>query len=115
MRGKIISSNAATKRARHAPAADTAAVVTLTAIADERHIIKQIDVSYRGGVPTGAGITVAVGGTTVYAIDLPLAQETYQLFFPEGIFGDLNAEVVVTATDPGTATSCAAILNVFYQ
>lgn len=104
--------------ARHAPAADTAAVVTLAAPgADKRHVIRQIDVSYRGGTPTGAGVTIAIGGTTFWAVDLPFVADVYSFYFPWGVYDpdNVNQEVVVTATDPGAATSAAAILNVGYE
>lgn len=112
------SLHAITKRASHYPAVDTAAVVTLAAIPEERHVIKQIDVSYRGGVPVAAGIVVTIGGTTVYELDLPLAQDCYQLYFPDGLFDadadSLNQVVVVTATDPGEAATRIK-LTVFYK
>lgn len=109
------------KNKRNAPSADTVAVVTLTAIADERHVIRKITCSYRGGTPTGAGLTVTIGGTTVWGVDLPLVdnERPYDIDFPFGLYDSsdagVNSEVVVTATDPGTATSCSATLNVQYE
>jgi len=101
------------------PAADTVAVVTIAAVADQRHVIRKITCTYIGAAPTAAGITVAIGGSTVWLIDLPLLdnQLPYDFDFPFGLYDkdNLNQAVVVTATDPGAATGCSASVNVQYE
>jgi hypothetical protein len=119
-----LKNDAKTIHATDVPAADTAAVVNVNADVTQCWSVKKISGSYRGGTPTGAGVTVAIGGVTVWQISLPLANNTtFDFDFPDGLYNvvlpagnaPLNEALVVTATDPGAATSCAAILNVSYQ
>jgi hypothetical protein len=55
----------------HAPAANTAAVVTYAAIAGLRHVVTGIAWSYVGGTPTGGNIKIEdVAGTVVFSLDI---------------------------------------------
>lgn len=54
----------------HAPAADTAAVITLTGVAGSRHVIDVIHASY-SATPTGGGITIVSGVDTILSVDIP--------------------------------------------
>jgi hypothetical protein len=103
------------KISQHLPAADTAAVVTLAAVAGKRNIITAIHCSYIG-TPTVAGITVSGlndDGAMVYQVDFPLAAGEHQLNFDNGLIGKVNGAVVVTLADPAAAGSTAK-LNVFH-
>jgi hypothetical protein len=108
----------AIKLARHAPAADAAAVVTIAAVANNRHVIRQIDCSYSGGavVPVVATLTVAIAGATVWEVLLPKVLDVYSFYFPYGLYDadSLNQAIVVTLADPGQAGTTGT-LNVFYE
>lgn len=56
----------------HVPAAATAAVVTLAAVAGKRHHLARIVASY-SATPTGGRLTVAFGASTVLDVDVPAA------------------------------------------
>jgi hypothetical protein len=95
-----------------APAADTAAAVTLAAVAGQRHVISKIDVSYIGTITT-AGLTITGLDGEDYAIDLPATAGFYQVPFNPPLVGDVNTAVVVTALDPANAAGTAK-LNVIH-
>jgi hypothetical protein len=84
---------------KHEPAADTAAVVTLAALAGQRRIIHGIQWSY-SAAPTGGLLTVTDGGVIIFAVGITAAGPGgYQLTLP----GSINSAVVVTlATGAGT-------------
>jgi len=54
----------------HAPAANTAAVVTYAAVAGEKHVVTGIAWSYIGGTPDGNLTIEDVSGTTVFTLDI---------------------------------------------
>ena len=55
----------------HAPAVNTAAVVTYAAVKDFKHVITGISWSYAGGTPVGGNLKVEdVSGTIVWQIDI---------------------------------------------
>lgn len=80
---------------RHAPAAATAAVVTLAADASRPNILSQIHCGYTA-TPTGGAITVEDGaGTTVWS--LPLAGAgPYQFDFDPPLCGTRNTAMIIT-------------------
>lgn len=91
-------------RTRHTPAANTAAVATLAAVTGQRHMITQIDWSY-GATPTSGTLTINLGAEThTYYV---VVAGPGQLFFPEGLFGDESAQVVVTLSAGGASVSGA--------
>lgn len=53
----------------HVPAAATAAVVTLAAIENHRHVVHNIQWSYTAA-PTGGRLTVAAGAVTIFDVDI---------------------------------------------
>jgi hypothetical protein len=55
--------------AKHLPAADTAAVVTISSVDEYRHTIHKIVWSYSTD-PTGGRLTISDGGTTEFDIDI---------------------------------------------
>lgn len=55
----------------HAPAANTAAVVTYAGSAGVKHVITGIAWSYYGGIPTNGNLIIEdVSGTTVFNVDI---------------------------------------------
>ena len=54
----------------HAPAANTAAVVTYALIAALRHVITGFVWSYVGGIPVGGNVIITDGGATVFSMDI---------------------------------------------
>lgn len=95
----------------HAPAANTAAVVTYAAQAATRQVIGGVAWSYYGGVPTGGNLTIATGGSTVFNIDI--AEEGPGFFtFPRPLAGALAANIVITLTAGGAGiTGKVSVLN----
>ncbi len=89
-----------TTRTVHAPASNMAAVVTLAADANYRHVVRTAHWSYNT-TPAG-GITIVGGGVTQLDLDLPLAGPG-QLTF-DWVFG-LNEEVVVTLEAAGVGVT----------
>lgn len=90
----------------HAPAAATAAVITLTAVADRRRVIHNIQWSY-SETPTGGLLTITDGGTTVWQIGIPSGGPGgFQLVIPGGI----NSEMVITLASGGG--TCVGKVNV---
>lgn len=92
---------------RHAPAADTAAVVTLTADADSRNILRQIFWSY-SATPTGGSIKVEDGaGTTVWGAFHILTGGIGSVTFDPPLCGTRNTALVVTL-----ATGAGAVVGI---
>lgn len=79
----------------HEPAANTAAIVTVAAVADSAIVLDTIEWSYSGD-PTNGALTVEDGaGTTVKKIDITKGGPG-QLVFPNGLQFTENTAVVVT-------------------
>lgn len=113
--GMTISPNVryASQMTAHAPAADTAAVVTLAAPGvGKRHVVSKIDVSYSGTV-AAAGLTITGLDTGTYAVVWAAAEAFHQIAFDPPLRGLDNTAVVITATDPGNAAGTAK-LNVVH-
>lgn len=108
--GMKIAPNArwASRVTAHAPAADTAAVVTLAAETGKRHVISQVDVSYKGSI-TVAGLTITGLEGDDYALDLYVAEGQYQFRFDPPLMGEEGAAVVVTVLDPANAGGTAKV------
>jgi hypothetical protein len=88
----------------NAPAANTAAVVTYTAVTDRRHTVANVAWSY-DGTPTGGRLTIEDGsGNTVFQIDITTAGPGVVYFTPPKI-GSLNTTMVVTLAAPGGSVS----------
>ena len=86
---------------QHSPSADTAAVITLTADAGRRNVIKQIFYSYAGGTPAGGNIKVEDGaGNTVFSQDVAVAGRD-QIDFDPPLHGSLSTNLIVTLAAGG--------------
>jgi hypothetical protein len=86
----------------HAPAANTAAVVTYEAVAALHHVISGIAWSYAGsGTLTGGNLKVEDGaGTTVFSIDITSLGAGFIPFIPPKR-GTVNTAMVVTLAAGG--------------
>lgn len=89
----------------NAPAVDTNAVVTLTAIADKGHVLQQVTYSYHGAAPTAGSLIVEDGlGTTVFDVDITNAGEASLEFNPP-IKGSKNTALVITLAAGGATVT----------
>jgi hypothetical protein len=100
----------------HQPAANTAAVVTLTGVSGQRHVITQIDYSYSGTVTAGS-LTVTncvdqTGAAASYVVAVALTAGPIQLLFPEYLIGVEGAGMVVTLATGGAGAT--GTLNVVH-
>ena len=88
--------------------ADTAIVITYAAISGRSHVIHGIEWSY-SETPTGGGLTVAVGGTTVLQLDIAAGGPDQIIFDPPHKATQGAAVVITLAAGAGTAVG---MLNV---
>lgn len=81
----------------HAPAANTAAVVTKAAVAAKYHVIRKIFCGY-SATPTGGLLTIQdVSGTTVFTVPIPAAGLNTIDFGEKGIrTAAVNTALIVT-------------------
>lgn len=86
-----------THKTLHIPAADTAAVATIDAIAGYYHVIDSIFWSY-SAAPTGGRLTITDDGNTVLDLDIT---EGGPAPLPILLSCDVNTEVVVTLAAGG--------------
>lgn len=98
---------ASVRRARNYPASNTAAVVTLTAQAERRHVIQGVAWSY-SAIPTGGRLSFSDGGTTDWDVDITAAGPGG---FSLPFIGGVNAEVVVTLAAGGGSVTGKLNLN----
>lgn len=90
----------------HAPAANTAAIITLAAGETTRHVIDRIGGGY-DGAPTGGSLTVAstVGGTAVSQVYPITAGGIFFLPFDPPLQGDLNTAITITLAAGGAGVT----------
>jgi hypothetical protein len=79
------------------PAANTAAVITLTAQTDKRWVIHGISWSY-SGAPTGGRLSITFGGVTEFDIDIASSGVGETSAF---LSGGINQAVVITLAAGG--------------
>ncbi len=86
----------------HAPAANTAAVITLAAAAGVRHVVDKIFGSY-SAAPTGGSLTIAltVAGSAVSLVVAITAAGQFDFDFPVPLQGDENTAITLTLAAPG--------------
>lgn len=84
----------------HAPAANTAAIITLAAVADKRHHIAQIIYSY-SGAPAGGRLSITDGGVTVFDQDITSGGSLGPLQFSNPLRFAVNSAVVITLAAGG--------------
>ena len=90
----------------HAPAADTAAIITLAAAAGVRNVVDKIFGSY-SAAPTGGSLTIAitVAGTAVSMVAAITAAGPFDFDFPVPLQGDENTAITITLAAPGGAVA----------
>lgn len=94
---------------RHAPAAATAAVVTLAAVAGKRNVLGRITGSY-SAAPTGGLLTVEDGaGTVVWRVAITAAGP-FDFAFDPPQHGSTNTAMIVTLASG--AGSVEGLVNV---
>lgn len=91
---------------------NTAAVITISALAEERWAVIQIFGSY-DATPTGGKVTVTSAGVTIFEIDLPAAGPFNGLLGDAPIQGGKNEDVVITLAAGGSGK--IGKLNVAYK
>ena len=82
-----------------APAANTAAVVTYTAVPGKAHVINGIAFSYTA-TPTGGNIQIQDGASVVFNLDVP-APGTNYFEFQRPLKGSPGNAMTVTLAAPG--------------
>jgi hypothetical protein len=90
----------------HAPAANTAAIVTYTASATKKHVITGIAWSYSGGLPIGGNIKIEdVSGTTIFSLDIT-EQGPGSFEFPRPkISAAVNTAMIITLAAGGVGVT----------
>lgn len=84
-------------KAKHHPVANTAAVITLNAVAGLRHVIQSFQWGY-SDTPAGAYIQISINGTVEWKVPIT-AGGPGGFSFP--IVGGVNQAVVLTLAAPG--------------
>lgn len=81
----------------HAPTADTAAIITLTATAGVRHVLDLVAGGY-SAAPTGGSLTIAstVEGTAVSQVIPIIEGGGFVMRIDPPIQGDVNTEIKIT-------------------
>lgn len=99
-RGYVRSSTGDT----HAPASNTAAVLTYAAVAGRKHVLDALVWSY-SGTPTGGNLKVEDGsGTTVFSMDVTAAGAGF-VEFHLPLSGRENTALIVTLAAGGSGVS----------
>jgi hypothetical protein len=86
-----------------APAANTAASVSIAADSKEHWVIESVDFSY-DATPSGGSITITSGGTTIYKMAITSAG-AYRREFENGLKATKGEAVVVTLAAGGAGVS----------
>lgn len=96
----------------HAPVANTAAVVTYTAVAGRCHVLSGLAWSYSGADPTGGNLKIENGsGNVVFTIDIT-TQGAGFIPFPIPKRGSVNTAMIITlASGGGSAVGKVSVLN----
>lgn len=86
----------------HAPASNTAAVVTYAAITSQRHNISGIAYSYVGGTPVGGNLKIEdEAASVVFSIDIPAAGAD-KVYFNPMKSGRINKAMIITLAAGGS-------------
>ena len=97
----------------HAPAANTAAVVTLSAVAGRRHVIAGLYFGY-DSAPTGGALTITDDGNTVFQV--PITSEGLGFLpFDPPVQGTAGKAVVVTLAAGDSGVSGKLNLNAWTE
>lgn len=102
------TSRAAIKKGIHAPAANTAAIITLAATTGKQHMVLGVQWSYSVS-PTGGRLTIVDGSTTIVDLDISGSGPGG---FSFSLPGTTNTAMVITLAS-GTG-SCVGKLSAQY-
>jgi len=98
-------------------AAGAAEIATIAALANDVHVVRQIDCSVDAAPTNDMTLTVEIDSVTVWTQAVYIAADAdappRQFFFPHGLYGEKNQAVVVTLSAIGGADN--GLLNVHYQ
>lgn len=97
----------------HAPAANTAAVVTIAADASRPNIVSQVFYSY-SAAPTGGSLIITDGGTEVFKQHITAAGPGQVDFVPP-LKGASNSAVVVTIAAGGGVITGTCTVNAWKE
>jgi hypothetical protein len=89
----------------HAPAVNTAAIVTYTADATHKHVIAGVVWSYSGGTPVGGRLTITDAGTIVFDTDITDSGCGSFEFPRPKIQAAVNTALVVTLAAAGASVT----------
>jgi len=97
----------------HAPAANTAAVVTYAAVAGEKHVVTGIAWSYTGGTPTGGNLKIEdVSGTTVFTLDIDKSGPgSFEFPIPKKSAAANTAMIITLAAGGAGVTGKVSVVN----
>lgn len=96
----------------HAPAANTAAVVTYAATPDLKHVVTGIVWSYAGGIPTGGNLQITDDGAVVFSMDIDESGPGVVVFPKPKKAAAVNKAMVVTLSAGGAGvTGKVSVLN----
>ena len=101
----------------HAPAVNTAAVVTYAAVAGKKHVISGIAWSYAGADPVGGNLKVEdVSGTTVFTMDITSEGAGFMVFPQPKASAAVNTAMIITLAAGGASVSGkVSIVNHFVE
>lgn len=110
------------KNAKHHPAANTAAVVTVAAVANDAngkktiHVLKWIHYSFDADPGAVETLTVAIGGTTVWQINIPNGTVAWPKSVPfgRGLYSTSGNEALVV-TLSASAGGASGKVNIGYE
>jgi len=90
----------------HAPAVNTAAVVTYAQSANVKHVITGIAWSYAGGIPSGGNLKVEdVSGTTVFTMDITDKGAGFIMFPKPKKSAAVNTAMIITLAAGGAGVT----------
>jgi hypothetical protein len=96
----------------HAPAVNTAAVVTYAGDATKKHAITGIAWSYAGGTPVGGNLQITDGGAVVFTVDIDKSGPgSYEFPRPKIGMASNSAMVVTLAAGGAGVTGKLSIEN----
>ena len=97
----------------HAPAANTAAVVTYAAVEAVKHHITGVAWSYDGGIPTNGNLLIEdVSGTTVFTMDITEEGPGFVVFPKPKQSAAVNTAMIITLAAGGAGvTGKISVLN----
>lgn len=109
------------KNAKDHPAANTEAEVEIAAVADSAigghktiHVLKWIHFSFDAASGAVETLTVAIGGTTVWQIDIPNAAIVDFISFGKGMYS-VNGNEALVVTLSASAGGAKGKVNIGYE